>query len=474
MSRRLAVYVGALGTLFGCTRPMLENAWPEPAPLGREIAAGQLAGAPGGPGARASTVEDEPTGPLTLRRALELALAGNPAFAAVSWRVRAAEARAIQAHVRPNPELELRVEEFGGSSEASGFGASTATLAFGQEIELGGKRAKRTRVAGLETRLAAWDYEAMRLDLITETRVAFADVLAAQQEVALARDTVDLTERTLEVVSERVEAGKVSPLEAMRSEVELSTDRVGLERARRKLRTARESLAGKWGATAPAFERADGALDELGDIPPLESLLRLANRNPDIARWQDEITLREERIGLVRANRTPNLNVSAGVQRLAEADETAFIVSVAIPLPISNRNRGAILAAERELHGVRAERRAADVKVRTALRRAYHELSSVRQEAVSLSETVLPAARRAHEAATEGYRQGKFGFLQVLGAQRTLVQVRGQRIQAVEAYHKAIAELERLVGTDLESVERSGEGTRPRSDRSDPGAQPTP
>ncbi len=97
---------------------------------------------------------------------------------------------------------------------------------------------------------------------------------------------------------------------------------------------------------------------------------------------------------------------------------------------------------------------------------------------MSLSETVLPAARRTYEAASEGYRQGKFGFIQVLDAQRTLVQVRGQRIQALEAYHKAIAELERLIGTDLESVvrsrERSGEGTRPRSDRSDPDAQPIP
>ena len=234
------------------------------------------------------------------------------------------------------------------------------------------------------------------------------------------------------------------------------------------------------------FERADGALDasssgprrrpdqELSDVPSLEDLLRLANRNPDIARWQDEITLREERIGLARANGTPNLDVSAGIQRFEEAGDTAFVVGVAIPLPISDRNRGGIMEAERELAGAREERKGAEVKVRAALRRAYHELSSVRQEAVSLSETVLPAARRTYEAASEGYRQGKYGYIQVLDAQRTLIQVRGQRIQAVEAYHKAIAELERLVGTDLESVERTEEGTRPRSGRSDPDAQPIP
>ncbi len=451
MIPRAALVVGVACVLSGCADRTPDFEFQRAA--GRAV--------PAGAGERTGPPVKEPTGPLSLDLAIELALAGNPELAVASWNVRAAEARVVQADVRPNPELEFEVEEFGGSGGTSGFGASTSTLVLGQEIELGGKRAKRTRIAGFETRLAAWDREAKRLDLIAETRLAFTDVLAAQHEVALAGDTVGLAERTFQVASARVQAGKVSSLEATQSEVELSTGRVGLARARRKLRAARESLAGKWGAMAPAFERADGTLDELGDIPPLKSLLRLANRNPDIARWRDEMDLRDGRLSLARAHRTPTLNVSAGIQRFAESDDTAFVVSVAIPLSTSNRNRGGILEAEHELAEAREERRAAEVKVGTALRRAYHGLSSVRQEAVSLSETVLPAARRAYEAASEGYRQGKFGYIQVLNAQRTLVQVKGQRIRALEAYHKAVAELERLIGTDLESVGRPDPNARP-------------
>lgn len=453
MTRRLGVRIGAVFVLSGCARPVLDTTWPGPAPLGREIVAERPKGGPGGREVREPV--KEPTGPLTLLRALELALAGNPEFAAASWKVRAAEARAIQASVRPNPELEFEVEEFGGSGEASGFDASTATLAFGQEIELGGKRRKRTGVARLETRLTAWDYEAKRLDLITETRLAFTGVLAAQRKVTLAEDTVGLAERTLEAVQQRVEAGKVSPLEAMQTEVELSKSRVRLDRARRNLRAARESLAGMWGATAPTFERADGALDELSDIPPLDRLLELADRNPDMARWDDEMALREGRLGLEQANRTPNLDVSAGIQRLEEAGDTAFVVGVAIPLPVWNRNRGGIMEAEHELAGAREERKGTEVKVRTALRRAYHGLSSARQEAVSLGDEVLPAARRAFDAAQEGYRQGKFGYLEVLGAQRVFFETRQEYVDALASYRAALAKVERLAGAPLSSASRT-------------------
>jgi cobalt-zinc-cadmium efflux system outer membrane protein len=456
MLRTLAVWAGILGTLSGCAGPWVEITWPEPAPLGQEIAAGRLAHAPGSPGVRALAVADEPTGPLALGRALELALLHNPGFAAVSWQVRAAEAATLQAGLRPNPEIEIDLEEFGGTGATSGFGASAITLAFGQEIELGGKLAKRFKVAGHETRLAAWDYEAHRLDLITETRLAFTDVLAAQFKIELAEDTVELGERTLEAMARRLEAGKVSPLETMQAEVDLSMNRVRLGRARRQLRAAREALAGKWGATAPRFEKVDGTFLKLAEIPPLEGVLKSALRNPDIARWADEIALNEEQVALERANGRPNLSVSAGIQRFAETNDAAFVVGVAIPLAVFDRNQGGIAAAEHTLAGAREERKSVEVEVRTALRSSYHELASLREEAIALREKVLPAARRAFDAAQEGYRQGKFGYLDVLSAQSALFETNEEYVEALASYWTALAEVERLTGTPIDHDGRTG------------------
>ena len=64
----------------------------------------------------------------------------------------------------------------------------------------------------------------------------------------------------------------------------------------------------------------------------------------------------------------------------------------------------------------------------------------------------MPGARRVLEATSEGYRQGKFSLLDVLDAQRTLFEARGQYIEALATYHKAVAEAERLIGGELATV----------------------
>ena len=67
----------------------------------------------------------------------------------------------------------------------------------------------------------------------------------------------------------------------------------------------------------------------------------------------------------------------------------------------------------------------------------------------ALRSAVLPGAQQAFDAVTEGYRLGKFGFLDVLDAQRTLIAGGGQYLRALSDYHKAAADVERLIGTPL-------------------------
>jgi cobalt-zinc-cadmium efflux system outer membrane protein len=95
------------------------------------------------------------------------------------------------------------------------------------------------------------------------------------------------------------------------------------------------------------------------------------------------------------------------------------------------------------------QRHATEVRVSTAFAEAYQTLATAYNEGMVLQATVLPAAQSAFEAATEGYRQGKFGFLDVLDAQRTLFETRGQYLDALATYHKAVADVEQLIGQEL-------------------------
>ena len=62
---------------------------------------------------------------------------------------------------------------------------------------------------------------------------------------------------------------------------------------------------------------------------------------------------------------------------------------------------------------------------------------------------MLPGAQSAFDAVTEGYHIGKFDFLEMLDVQRTLFDVRGSYIDALAEYHKAVADVERLIGEPL-------------------------
>jgi len=151
--------------LVACSGKDFQTILPEPRPLGRGYGTPQpLDLTPG-----VSTAnKNEPTGVLSLREALLLALRHSPDLAAFAWEVRAGEARTLQAGLLPNPEFDIELENFAGSGDLEGFDARETTIALNQLIELGGKRLKRKRVAALERDLRGWDYEAKRLDVFTE------------------------------------------------------------------------------------------------------------------------------------------------------------------------------------------------------------------------------------------------------------------------------------------------------------------
>src|SRR5690242_7328205 len=106
----------------------------------------------------------EPTGELTLERAIEAALARNPDLAATAYELRAADARVLQSGLRPNPELSAEFENLAGTGAARGIDAAEATLSLSQVIELGGKRSQRQSVAGADRDLVTIEQQARELD----------------------------------------------------------------------------------------------------------------------------------------------------------------------------------------------------------------------------------------------------------------------------------------------------------------------
>lgn len=126
-----------------------------------------------------------------------------------------------------------------------------------------------------------------------------------------------------------------------------------------------------------------------------------------------------------------------------------FVFGAAIPLPLFNRNQGKILESQYRISKAENKRAAAGNKVHAALSEAYQALAAGYVESTTLKSAVLPGAQSAFDAATEGFRQGKFGYLEVLDAQRTLFEARSRYIEGLSAYPKAATDTERLIGGGL-------------------------
>ncbi|NOX90034.1 MAG: TolC family protein [Calditrichaeota bacterium] len=445
--RLFVLVTGLMIVLSGCTAGRKTVIYPEPRALGKELADINKQ-------KDLSLIKAEPvTGDLTLPKALSLALMRNPELAVFSLEIRAREAAALQASLLPNPELEMEAENFAGSGPFSSFRSSETTISLGQLIELGGKREKRTQVADLESGLAAWDYEAVRLNVFTDVVKSFIDVLAAQQRVSLNEEMVRIAERFLQSVRQRVKVGKVSEAEASRASVELSAAQIELEHTRRALDAARKRLASYWGSAEPSFQKVIGQLDTTFQLPDLKKLQLFLRQNPDIARWSAEIQKRQAVLELEKAYRIPDPTVSGGLRRFGESGDNAFVMSVSLPLPVLDRNQGNIREAQYRLQQTNLKKRVAEINVKTLLADEYNQLIAAFNEIRILKTRSLPEAQKAFEMINNGYLMGRYDLLDVLDAQRTLFEARSQYLDALRNYHRRVANLERLVGQKISNLE---------------------
>jgi cobalt-zinc-cadmium efflux system outer membrane protein len=457
----LAIFVTA------CTPPNrggTNKGWAPPRSLGKAIPSYQpVEKAAQAPAAQPSA--EELTGALTLRDALTHAFLKNPELAAFSWEVRATDARILQAGLFPNPELGAEVENFGGSDTQQNFDGAETTFALSQLIELGGKREKRSRIAKFERDLAGWDYEAKRLDVYVATAKAFMATLAAQRRHELKQDQFKLAGQVRDTVRERVQAGRASALEDTKADVQLANAEIAADRARGELQAARERLSTIWGSTTPIFKSVEGQFDSFQDLPPLANLLRLVPDNPDAARLRAEMQLKRSTFDLEKARDIPDLTVSAGVRRFEETGDSAFVTGISVPIPVFGMNPGGVLEAERRIFKAHHQGRGAIVTITSSLKQAYREGAALHASLSTISAKVLPGARRAYEAAQQGYRQGKFDFLDVLDAQRTLFEAHERYLETAAAYHQTTLDIERLTGRSIVAGMSENDNRRPEKNR---------
>jgi cobalt-zinc-cadmium efflux system outer membrane protein len=378
---------------------------------------------------------------LTLEQALALGGGSSPTLTAGTAGVQAASAGRALASLRPNPELSLESENVGGTGEYRGLRGAETTARVALPLELGGKRSARIAVADAQVSRAQIAAAVALADLSLTIRQTYAAAVAAERRLVIAREQAALASEGARAARARVSAGAASPIEEQRAEVLRLNSEAAVERAVRTAEVARLNLSRLVG------QPVAGALDfnwfqQVGTYGPVQQIE--ARGTLALALASADATTANAQLRLARAQRIPDVTLSAGARRLEATNDVAAVVGVAVAIPLFNTGRAAIAQARAQLTQAEALRQVALLEAQRSISSAQAELANAALSARNAGGPALAAASEAARIARIGYRAGKFSQLELLEAERTLAQTRSDAVDALAAYHDAEARLARL------------------------------
>jgi len=352
---------------------------------------------------------------------------------------RAAEGRALQARARPNPTLDLQVENVGGNGPYRDFQSAETTLSVGQTVELGGKRDARMASARADVDTARSRASLNRVAFARDLAVAYAAAEAAGERLTVARDGAELAKADARAARLLVDNGKEAELRALQAQAALSAAQAELARAEAEAAGALSRLSSLTGGERTYTAVTPGVLDRVWSVSAI------VGRPPAVAVAEAEQTAAARKLDLERRRATPDLNVSFGVRRLAGDDAAAAVAGLSLPLPLFDRNRGAVKSAQAEADAARARLLIAQAEAIADRRGAEGEVHAADRSAAAAREGE-DAAREAYRLARLGYEAGKLPLLELLSARRDLIAARQRHIEARLARAKATADLAQANG----------------------------
>lgn len=372
-----------------------------------------------------------------VEEAIQRALQNAPELREADARIGAADGERRQAGALPNPTLGLEAENVAGGGAYSGTDSMEATASLSQTIELGGKRSARKGMAERGQDMARLDRSAAQAEVVRNVRIAYANVIAAQERIALARAENDIAKAILNNVRRRVEAGGEPLHQRSKAQVALTTSQLLLGRAQRDFDAAANTLARLTGMPKlPAL-----ATDDFYVIAAPEKVVADLKKTAAHQRIHQDIGQRKSALDLERANAVPDPTLSVGARNFRDSDDNALVLGVSFPFPVLNANRGNIQKASFDVAAAEAAHERSLRDAYASLDARQFALEAAYEQAHGMKE-IMPEAEKALKNARHGYDAGAFAYLDVLDAQRTLADAKTAYIDALRDYHINKAEID--------------------------------
>jgi outer membrane protein, heavy metal efflux system len=315
-------------------------------------------------------------------------------------------------------------------------------------VEIAGQRGTRIKEANRAIDVAISRERFALVETRARLRGAYIAMRLSENHLGFARKREELGRRVYESARARVTAGAASDVELHIAEVEagrLASDRILAELA---LADAANDLRLMLNVPVDAGLELTTPLERPGPIAQaLAALIDLARaRRADLAAL--EKTHSQLDAALVRLRRevvpSPTLFFDAQQQ---QPGQTYFGGGIGIPIPLWQRNQGALAITRAEMARNEEEKGLLERGVAVEVANLYRAVFARTQEADLWERDVVPAAEANVDLINQGWRAGKFDMFRVVQASREAGEARRKQLEVMGALWHATIELDRATGT---------------------------
>ncbi len=358
--------------------------------------------------------------------------------------LQASDGELLQARLKPNPELEFEIEEFGGKGGRSGFDDATMLLAFSQEIERGGKRGKRTQVAQAQKRLQSIFNLQAKNKLFYTVRESYLEAVFSNQKLQLEQKLYEMAREYEMAMLTMVKYGKVSPLGLERARIDRALAKTDLNEAEIESAKATNALLTLFGESG---EHHQIDLDE-GEIDTLmteEQSITDFDKSLISMGLEENLVLQQSRLELEKANAKTNFNVGVGLQKFTSNEETAFLLSFSTPIRRNDRNQGNILVQRAKLRIEEENRQLSLLNLRTRVFDLQKHSESLKQKLTRFKTIIVPTSSGLYTRTLKAQKAGKASYIEVLESRKTLVENERAMLSTKKELCKKLNELQQVL-----------------------------
>ena len=395
--------------------------------------------------------------PIGFIQYLNLVGQNNLGYIAEKFNVKIADANVISQKVFPDPELTVSAYD---NQERSlqlgrGFGFD-----LDYNLELGGKRSSRIRLAKSEAEMAEILLEGSFRELRADAAISFLESLKQKGLLEVKRESYNAMKQLYEYDSLRFKAGEINETDMRQTKLEAAAllNEVYSQEADYKSSMAELcELAGR----APNILLMPHDIETLHamslqqtvSLPELYAAAIDNRTDLTAAMKQKEISTNQ--LKLTKAERAIDLGLNAGYDINAEVrNEIAPVppfrgvrAGVTVPLRFSNINRGTVKASQYTVEQSEIEYAAIELQIQKEVSQAFFNYESMQKQLSQYSLTILDDAKKVYDGILFKYRSGETNLLDVMVAQRTYNDIREKYVETLFDYASSIVELNRKCGT---------------------------